>query len=233
MVFSFQKYGTFAGPGTPFEYRDNDDFKFDEGVNFTLSDVSMCLVNTAESPADYVYLHLNGSSTSSVTLERSTGQIPEFMVKALLTDFSGLVLGDDFIAGGKNLKSRKPFDIPHPTKDEWRLRHVCLEGPESAVYHRGRLKDSNIIELPEYWNGLVDAETITVNLTQIGYPQDLIVDKIEWGRRIVIKSGNGANIDCYFLIHGERKDGEKLIVEYKGTSISDYPGDNSIYSINK
>ena len=42
---------------------------------------------------------------------------------------------------------------------------------------------------------LVDPETITVSLTQIGYSQDLIVDKIEWGKIIHIKSGNGANIN--------------------------------------
>lgn len=136
-------------------------------------------------------------------------------------------------AAGITLTSRKPFDIPHPVKKGYRLRHVCLEGPESGVYYRGRLKNSNVINLPEYWSGLVDPESITVTLTQIGSSQDLIVDKIEWGRKVLIKSGNASNIDCYFLIHGERKDGEKLIVEYEGESSDDYPGDNSIYSINK
>jgi len=136
-------------------------------------------------------------------------------------------------ASGVTLTSRKPFDIPHPNKEGWRLRHVCLEGPESGVYYRGRLTNSNVIELPAYWKGLVDPESITVTLTQIGSSQDLIVDKIEWGSRIIVKSGTASNIDCYFLVHGERKDGEKLIVEYEGKSIEDYPGDNSIYSINK
>tara|TARA_X000000950_G_C13882840_1_gene647575 strand:- start:1089 stop:1718 length:630 start_codon:yes stop_codon:yes gene_type:complete len=136
-------------------------------------------------------------------------------------------------AAGVTLTSRKPFDIPHPTKDEYRLRHVCLEGPESGVYYRGRLTGGNIIELPEYWRGLVDPESITVTLTQIGSSQDLIVDAIEWGRRIKIKSGNGTGIDCFYLVHAERADGEKLIVEYEGQSSDDYPGDNSIYSINR
>ena len=31
----------------------------------------------------------------------------------------------------------------------------------------------------------------------------------------------------------ERKDIEKLIPEYEGKTIDDYPGDNSVYSINK
>jgi hypothetical protein len=60
-----------------------------------------------------------------------------------------------------------------------------------------------------------------------------MVDKIEWGKTIYLKSGNASAIDCYFLVHAERKDGERLIVEYEGTSIDDYPGDNSQYSHNK
>jgi hypothetical protein len=64
---------------------------------------------------------------------------------------NGLVFASQVAASGITLTSRKPFDIPHPTKDGWRLRHVCLEGPESGVYYRGRLTNSNVIELPEYW----------------------------------------------------------------------------------
>lgn len=164
-----------------------------------------------------------------------SAQIDNFKVNTLLDgggsiNISGTVTASEVTAGGVTLTSRKAFDILHPNKEGWRLRHICLEGPESAVYYRGKLKDGNIIELPDYWEGLVDPESITVTLTQIGYSQDLIVEKIEWGRRIVIKSGTGANIDCYFLVHAERIDGEKLIVEYEGNQ---YPGDNSQYSINK
>ena len=146
---------------------------------------------------------------------------------------SGVVVASEVTASGITLTSRKPFDIPHPTKKGYRLRHVCLEGPESGVYYRGRLTGKNVIELPEYWRGLVDPETITVTLTQIKTSQDLIVDGIEWGTRIKVKSGNGTGIDCFYLVHAERADGEKLIVEYEGQSSDDYPGDNSIYSINK
>ena len=129
--------------------------------------------------------------------------------------------------------SKKAFDIPHPTKKGHRLRHICLEGPEAAVYVRGRLTNSDKIELPEYWSGLIDPETITVSLTQIGSSQDLIVEKIPWGKTIHIKSGNATAIDCYYYVQAERKDGEKLIVEYEGTSFDDYPGDNSQYTCNK
>ena len=148
-------------------------------------------------------------------------------------NITGTVTASEVTAGGITLTSRKAFDIPHPTKKGHRLRHICLEGPESGVYCRGRLTGKNVIELPEYWRGLVDAETITVTLTQIKTSQDLIVEGIEWGTRVKVRSGNGTDIDCFYLVHAERKDGEKLIVEYEGESSDDYPGDNSIYSINK
>ena len=165
-------------------------------------------------------------------------QIDNIKVNTLMNgagdiNITGDIVANEVTAGGKTLSSRKDFDIPHPTKNGWRLRHVCLEGPESAVYIRGRLTDSSTIEVPGYWDGLVDPETITVQLTQIGCSQDLIVDKIEWGKKIKIKSGNASKIDCYYYVQGERKDGEKLIVEYEGTTIEDYPGDNSQYTHNK
>jgi len=169
----------------------------------------------------------------------STAQIDSLKVNTQINgsgsvNISGTITSaSEVTAAGITLTTRKPFDIPHPIKEGWRLRHVCLEGPESGVYYRGRLTDSNIINLPDYWKGLVDPETITVTLTQIGSSQDLIVDSIEWGSKVKIRSGSASKIDCFFLVHAERADGEKLIVEYEGQSSDDYPGDNSIYSINK
>ena len=124
---------------------------------------------------------------------------------------------------------KKDFDIPHPTKEGWRLRHVCVEGPTADVYVRGKLKGSNVIELPEYWRKLVDPETITVNLTPIGSYQELYVDKIEWGTRVTIKTNSGSSINCYYTVYGERVDTDKNIPEYEGT-YNDYPGDNSQYT---
>ena len=83
--------------------------------------------------------------------------------------------------GGHVLSAKKNFDIPHPTKDGHRLRHVCIEGPSADVYVRGKLKDDNVIKLPEYWRGLVDPESIDVSLTPLGNFQELFVEKMEWG----------------------------------------------------
>ena len=124
----------------------------------------------------------------------------------------------------------KTFDIEHPNKKGWRLRHVCVEGPESAVYIRGRLTGSNVIELPDYWDGLVDLDTVTISLTQIGYAQDLITEGVKWGKQVHVKSGNGTTIDCYYSIWANRI-GEPLHVEYEGETPADYPGDASLYSV--
>ena len=119
----------------------------------------------------------------------------------------------------------KSFDIDHPTpsKKGWRLRYVCLEGPETGVYFRGKLNNENKIELPYYWRNLVHQDTITVNLTPIGNYQELFVENIS-NNEIIIRNREDGEVNCHFTVFAERKDVEKLIVEYEGKSAKDYPG---------
>lgn len=117
----------------------------------------------------------------------------------------------------------KGFDMHHPTKKGWRLTHICIEGPEAAVYYRGKLQGSNYIELPEYWRGLVDSETITVQLTPIGNYQELYYEISDWGTKIKVLNNAGSAVNCSFVVFGERKDVDKIVVEYEG-KIEDYPG---------
>jgi hypothetical protein len=127
----------------------------------------------------------------------------------------------------------KTFDIQHPSKEGWRLRYICLEGPEPGVYVRGTLKGSDTIELPYYWKDLVNPESITINLTPIGSHQELFVEKIEWGTKVKIKNSSGTSIHCYYTVFGERNVPDKLQPEYEGSSPDDYPGDNTQYIINR
>jgi len=131
--------------------------------------------------------------------------------------------------GAHRLSAKKNFDIPHPTKEGWRLTHTCVEGPEAAVYIRGRVRNATEIILPEYWKGLVDIETITVNLTSIGAHQDIIVKRWD-DEKVYLQSRGGMPINCFYHIMAERIDTERLIPEYEGT-IEDYPGDNTQRSI--
>jgi hypothetical protein len=105
----------------------------------------------------------------------------------------------------------KNFIIPHPTKDDKKLVYACLEGPENAVYVRGRVQ-GNKITLPDYWDELVDAKTITVSITSVGAHQDIIVKRFD-SREIHLQSNQNIPIDCFYHVFAERKDVEKLKVE--------------------
>lgn len=113
----------------------------------------------------------------------------------------------------------KQFDIPHPNKKGMRLRHACIEGPEVGVYYRGKLENQNQIILPDYWNNLIDIETITVNLTPNNTYQELYVKNIEWGKVINIANNLSGPINCFYTVFAERKDVEKLVIEYEGDKI--------------
>jgi hypothetical protein len=168
-------------------------------------------------------------------------QIDNFTVNLTLTGniavFSTSVTAPVFYGSATSAKTiGGAFDIPHFRDKNKRIRHVIAEGPEAGIYVRGTLKDSNKIELPEYWDGIVDPETITVTLTQIGYSQDLIVDSIEWGKVVNVRSGSGTTINCYYEIWAARyinpmDHNEKLHVVYDGDSPEDYPGNNEYYLI--
>ncbi len=132
--------------------------------------------------------------------------------------------------GAHILSAKKNFDIPHPSKSGWRLRHTCPEGPSNDVYIRGKVKNKTEIDLPEYWKDFVDFSTITVSLTPIGAHQDVIVKAIT-PDKILLQAKSAIPIYCFYHIFAERKDGEKLIPEYKGKTPADYPGNNDEYSV--
>ena len=164
-----------------------------------------------------------------------------------------IIQGDLFVSGSTDtgnkgrLASRfaaadaspKPFDLVHPTKGEGhRLRYACIEGPEVAVYCRGRLKESNVINLPDYWKDLVHEDSITVQLQPIGSNQNLVIQ--EFNNEFIVIAEDSTNtdlitdlstIDCFYHVYGERKDINPLIVEYEGNSWEDYPDPN--YNPNK
>ena len=175
---------------------------------------------------------LRGDNQSDYGLEVSGGK----------SDDTVYIHGDLYVSGkidGGNkgrLASRfgtadslppKSFDIKHPTKgDGWRLRHVSLEGPESAVFYRGRLTGSNTIELPYYWKDLVHEDSITVQLQPIG-DRHFHLNVVSFdNEKIVIKEADDKSIDCFFHVFGERKDVNPLLTEYEGNDRYDYPDPN-------
>jgi hypothetical protein len=118
-------------------------------------------------------------------------------------------------ANGDLSATSKSFLIPNKLKPGYMLRHGSLEGPEHGVYHRGKLNGSGIIELPDYWEWLVDEDTITVQLTPIVEFKQYLIKSIS-NTQVEISNLEGTdNVNCFYIIHGERKDIDKMIVDEK------------------
>jgi hypothetical protein len=178
-------------------------------------------------------LEINGNTLMTgdlfLTPYPSLGALGSITATGFITAGGLISSGVDVTCPGHILSAKKNFDIPHPTKEGWRLSHSCVEGPEAAVYVRGRVKGETEIKLPEYWKKLVDVATISVNLTPIGVHQEVFVQRWD-SEKIYLHTNGGMPIDCFYHVYAERIDTEKLISEYEGT-IEDYPGDNSQRSI--
>jgi hypothetical protein len=117
--------------------------------------------------------------------------------------------GSTLAVNGAFTATTKSFLIDHPTKEGMKLQYASLEGPENGVYIRGT-SGSNIITLPDYWADLVDESTVTVSLTPIGSYQALYIE--EKGNNYIKVGGSKGSYD--YVVYGERKDVEKLKVEW-------------------
>ena len=156
------------------------------------------------------------------------GKTIDNSTRTVATKTSCPVFLGKFFSGKAKLD--KGFDIEHPTRKGKRVRHICVEGPESAIYIRGKLKGTHIIDIPEYWQGLVDYDTITVNLTPCGKPDLSLYVKEIRDDKIILSSDHLTQVECFYHVWGNRI-GPELHVEYDGESPADYPGDQSGHSI--
>lgn len=123
--------------------------------------------------------------------------------------------GADVDVTGTLTATAKSFLIPHPDTNKfgWMLQHGNLEGPEHAVYYRGKISGSNRINLPPYWRFLVHQGTISVTLTPIGSYQQLYIKDVN-SEYVEIEENGDNFINCYYMVYGERKDIDKLLVEH-------------------
>ena len=153
----------------------------------------------------------NGAGLSGITADWDGSHIGDATISGSLSVTGGFSSVGDVDVTGILTATSKSFLIDHPTKEGMKLQYTCLEGPENGAYCRGRVK-TNVIVLPDYWVGLVDEDSITVNLTPAGKRQpNLFVEDIR-DNKIFLSSSE--SIDCFYTVFGERKDIDKLIVEF-------------------
>ena len=211
----------------------------DQGA-FGVNEATLMVGRTTNSDEDCVPARITLKTKGNVVIEGDGGSAQALVVEGDQIIIAGsltqsnlqLCSGQSCSWSGSSINTQgwKGFDIKHPTKENHRLRYVCLEGPEGGVYYRGRVTNKTYIDLPDYWEKLVDPTTITVTLTPIGAHQNLIVKRVE-PTKIHLQSNGGIPIDAFFHVIGARADGERLSPEYEGETPQDYPGNNDQYSI--
>lgn len=254
--FQFTQFGTFIGPQYQAGSYDYDTaskegfWHTDIPIDTSFKKTDLGYVGYAGAGV-YAGHHFDGTSLVRLTLDSSSGALPIYyhqvsqsFVNGNVTAngkhiqngsalINGKITSTSSVSGGYkgpiNVQGWKGFDIEHPNKEGHRLRHICVEGPEAAVYIRGKCKDTNVINLPEYWEGLVDLDELSVNLTPFGSPQNLYVEDVKWGRQVIIKNADSGPVNCYYQIWAPRIG--DLVVEYEGKSAADYPENQDEHSI--
>jgi len=155
----------------------------------------------------------NNSYLTIQTVSGDDASTSDFFIRGITSGASSKFSVD---ANGNLRATTKSFDIEHPTKPGKRLVYGVLEGPEHGVYHRGTVegKGNLLIELPDYWNKLVN-EDYTVTLTTHGNYSAHIVEKslnsfiIGLTGPAFLKMFKQIKVD--YLVHGSRKDAPLII----------------------
>ena len=183
-------------------------------INFTsTTSGTLSTINTSSTRLTYYPVNGNVVVGGNLTVSGANG-ISSFIGNVGIgttTAIAGYVLS----VNGGLAATTKSFVIPHPTKPNTKLQYASLEGPENGVYIRGKLNDTNKIELPDYWSVLVDPNSITVHLTPIGKHQKLYVSKITRDSITVAADGlfGTSTVNCFYTVYAERRDVPKLQVE--------------------
>jgi len=148
-----------------------------------------------------------GSSTSFPYDGRTTPAVISGSLIISGSTTQGLFVTGSTTVVGAFQATTKSFKIDHQRLAGKSLIYGVLEGPEHAVYVRGKVKigltGTQTIYLPEEWEWLVDADSITVQLTSIGTSHTAHVKDIG-NNRVIIQSD--ISMDCFYLIHATRKD---------------------------
>jgi hypothetical protein len=187
-----------GGSNKQIQYNNSSTFGGASGFEYTTGGIAVTVSVFSPSGTGYtsgLWINSINGSTTRVGIGLSN---PQFELEIL----------------GEISATNKSFVIDHPTKSGMKLRYGSLEGPENGVYVRGELKNSNIIEVPDHWLGLVHPDTYTVHLTPIGRYAQLYVEKIE-NYNVFISDATMNPIHCYYSVWAERKDIPKLITEYE------------------
>lgn len=191
------------------------------------------------------YWAMYGSNASEMYIARQTIEAGQYSWlhcrsdRSYFESSSGSLMGYFFYNGsgsfdhgltviGYFTASTKSFVIDHPTDPKKLLAHGCIEGPELAVFYRGKEMLSEgiaIVALPDYFEALTRKENRTIQVTPIsdGVPGDssLIVSEIEAGYFFVEDAtGLHDSQSFYWTVMAERADVDRLEIEFDKDEIA-------------
>jgi hypothetical protein len=179
-----------------------------EGIGSNNNDTTIPTSAAVKAYADSV--GGGGGGAVSAVANGADNRIATFSSTDALNGEANLTFdGSTLAVNGAFTATTKSFLIDHPSKEGMKLQYASLEGPENGVYVRGTTKDT-FITLPNYWRDLVHNSSITVTLTPVGSFQPLFVESKS--NREIIVGGVCGYYD--YVVWGERKDVEKLEVEW-------------------
>ena len=165
--------------------------------------------NTGGTVIQDVTLDTYGHVTGLVSYNLDGRYYTESEADGRFVNVTGDTMSGDLTINGTLSATVKSFNIVHPTQEGKRLVYGVLEGAEHAVFVRGR-SQSKIIELPEEWRGLVDQDSITVQLTAIGNAKTYYFKGCKDNKVYVGSSGFNWKYDYFYIIHATRVDVEPL-----------------------
>ena len=179
---------SFADSATSASYAETASYAFSASVEIT-KEVSSSLADTASfaqrGDGDFSGVFSGSNYSTEFTFDGDT-----------------LIVSGNVFVDGTLDAATKNFKIQHPTMPAYYLVHSSLEGPERGIYHRGKLKTSNIIHLPDYWLELTDDTDITVQLTPIGNSCQHFVKSVS--REEIEVGCDCGKPHCFYIVHAQR-----------------------------
>lgn len=172
-VAEIDKFGNFLCSGTaqtgpltvegPISPTNNVQLAANNQVNWPQG---QCLIGV---PAAHLIIN-PGGSTGAILLNWNNGAGVQFGNGAGAEIASVDPAGNLHANGNLSCGGSKPFIVTHPLDPNKKLTHVCIEGPECAVYYRGegRTKAGTAtVTLPAYFEALTRREGRTVQVSAI------------------------------------------------------------------
>ena len=183
------------------------------GSNYGATNITLATTPTNSTTGGIAALTIDGDQnvriSSDLTVDTNTLYVDSADSRVGIgttTPSAKLHVSGDTQVDGHFSATTKSFLIDNPNGGK--LQYGVVESNEHGVYVRGKTSDSTIT-LPEHWEWLVDADSVTVQLTPVGKYQSLYVIA---QTHLSVEVG-GVEGEYNYTIYGTRKDVEPLTVD--------------------